>query len=250
MKISKQVVFQGIKQLLGIPLTYLFHGFKLPQNNDCSKVQYHLPFEGEWTVINGGCEKEVSHSWSVPTQRYAYDFVIMDKDGKTQVDDSVTLSSYLCYGKHVLSPADGVVVSIGDTYGDEKPFKNGAIELTAKDIRGNYIIIKHAEKEYGFIGHLQPHSITVNIGQKVSQGEILANCGNSGNTSEPHIHFHLQDGINFFTSAGIPITFHNIHVSRKLGYENYDQRTISSLQNPTPTTMKIGRGQQVSNKPF
>lgn len=248
MKISKQAAFQGIKQLFSIPYIYISHGFNLPQGSYCSKVQYQLPFEGEWTVINGSCEKEFSHSWAIPTQRYAYDFVVMDNEGKTHLDDNAKLTSYGCYGKNVLAPADGVVISIGNICDDEKPFEDGSIEVTAKDIRGNYVLIKHAEKEYGFIGHLQPQSITVKIGQKVYQGEVIAKCGNSGNTSEPHIHFHLQDGISFFTSAGIPITFQNIIVSKKQGYENYDRRMTSNLQKSTSANLKISRGQQVRNE--
>lgn len=248
MKISKQVAFQGLKQLLGIPYTYISHGFKLQKGNYCSQNRYQLPFEGEWTVINGGYEKEFSHSWMVPAQRYAYDFVIMDNDGKTHIDDNKELTSYSCYGKNVLAPADGLIVCIGNICGDEKPFADGTMKVMAKDIRGNYILIKHAEKEYGFIGHLQPQSIIVKVGQKVYQGEVIARCGNSGNTSEPHIHFHLQDGINFFISAGIPIIFQNILVSKKHGYENYDKRMVPSLQEPTAAKMKISRGQQVCNQ--
>ncbi len=247
MKISKQAILQGLKQIVCIPYIYISHGFKLPKGNYCSKVQYMLPFEGEWTVINGGCEKEFSHSWNVPTQRYAYDFVIMDNNGKTYHGPSDIVTSYACYGKNVLAPADGVVVAIGNICDDEKPFGEGIIEMTAKDIRGNFILIKHAEKEYGFIGHLQPNSIIVEIGQKVKQGEIIAKCGNSGNSSEPHIHFHLQDGLSFFMSAGIPISFQNICVSKKKGYENYDKRISSDLKKSTSSKTKIHRGEQVSN---
>jgi len=247
MRISKQAMLQGLKQAFCIPYIYISHGFKLPQKSYCTKVQYILPFEGEWTVINGGCEKEFSHSWSIPTQRYAYDFVIMDDDGKTYRGDSDKVTSYACYGKNVLAPADGVVIAIGNICDDEKPFSDEIIEMKAKDIRGNFILIKHAEKEYGFIGHLQPQSIIVGIGQKVKQGEVIAKCGNSGNSSEPHIHFHLQDGISFFTSAGIPITFKNICISKKQGYKNYDKRMSLDLNKLTSSKTQIHRGQQVSN---
>lgn len=248
MKISKQAAFQGIKQLFSIPYIYVTHGFKLPQGNYCSKVQYRLPFEGEWTVINGGCDKAFSHSWAIPTQRYAYDFVVMDDDGKTHQNNGTELTSYGCYGKNVLAPADGVVVAIGNDCDDEIPFGDRAIEIMAKDVRGNYILIEHAKKEYGFIGHLQPQSIAVEIGQKVYQGDVIARCGNSGNTSEPHIHFHLQDGMSFFTSAGIPITFENIVISKKRGYEKYDKRRAPDFREPTTVKRQINRGQQVRNE--
>ena len=63
-----------IKQMWGIILLeYRYHG-NLPDIEYCPAVQYSLPFEGEWVVINGGVTKETSHSWEIPTQRYAYDF--------------------------------------------------------------------------------------------------------------------------------------------------------------------------------
>ena len=55
-----------------------------------------------------------------------------------------------------------------------------------------------------------PGSITVAMGQQVIRGQVIARCGNSGNTSEPHVHFQLNDGSSFFTSAGLPIRFKNV----------------------------------------
>ena len=248
MKVSRQVIMQGLKQTLCIPLIYIKHGFRLPKNSQCSKVEYRLPFDGEWTVVNGGLEKEYSHSWGVPTQRYAYDFLIMSESGKTYLgEDPADVSVYECYGKAVLAPANGTVVEIGTNCEDGKIMLPGNMEVTAKDIRGNYILIKHAENEYGFIGHLQPQSICVKVGEKVQAGQIIAKCGNTGNSSEPHVHFHVQDGTNFFTSAGIPIRFRDICVSAQNGYSNYDSRKV--LDTPlTEKQMQIGRGQRVKNQ--
>lgn len=248
MKISKQVVMQGIKQTFCIPLIYIKHGFRLPKNNQCGKVEYRLPFDGEWTVVNGGLEKAFSHSWGVPTQRYAYDFLMMDESGKTyQGEDPADVGAYKCYGKMVLAPADGVVVEIGTNCENAKIMLPGNMEATAKDIRGNYVLIKHGEKEYGFIGHLQPESICVKPGETVQAGQIIAKCGNTGNSSEPHVHFHVQDGVDFFTSAGVPIQFRDICVSSQEGYGNYDSRKLPKLP-LEEKRMQIGRGQRVKNQ--
>lgn len=247
MKVSRQVVMQGLKQTFCIPIIYLKHGFRFPKSSQCSKVEYRLPFEGEWTVVNGGLEKEYSHSWGVPTQRYAYDFLIMDELGKTYGgENSADVISYRCYGKEVLAPADGTVVEIGTNCEDGKIMLPGDMEATAKDIRGNYVLIKHAEKEYGFIGHLQPQSICVAVGEKVQAGQVIAKCGNTGNSSEPHVHFHVQDGTNFFTSAGIPISFKDICVTGQEGYNNYDNRSIPDIPLPGKRLL-ISRGQKVKN---
>ncbi|MEE1218512.1 MAG: M23 family metallopeptidase [Ruminococcus sp.] len=248
MKISKEVILQGLKQSFCIPLIYIKHKFKLPDQSQLSKVEYRLPFDGEWTVVNGGIEKEYSHSWSVPTQRYAYDFMIMDENGKTYDGENIDdIKAYKCYGNDVLAPADGIVVEIGNNCEDSKIMLPDNIEATAKDIRGNYILIKHTEKEYGFIGHLQPQSICVKVGESVKAGQIIAKCGNTGNSSEPHIHFHVQDGVDFFTSAGIPIRFKNICVSNQSGYSIYDNRKISNIVLSEKKT-QISRGYRVKNQ--
>ena len=246
MKVSRQVVMQGLKQTFCIPIIYLKHGFRLPKSSQCSNVEYRLPFSGEWTVINGGLEKKYCHLGG-PTQRYAYDFLMMDELGKTYGGENpANVSSYICYGKEVLAPADGTVVEIGTNCEDGKIMLPGDMEATAKDIRGNYVLIKHAKKEYGFIGHLQPQSICVTLGEKVQAGQVIAKCGNTGNSSEPHVHFHVQDGTNFFTSAGLPICFKDICVTAQEGYSNYDNHAIPEMPLPEKR-MQIGRGQRVKN---
>jgi murein DD-endopeptidase MepM/ murein hydrolase activator NlpD len=76
-----------------------------------------------------------------------------------------------------------------------------------KDFRGNFVIIKHHDKEYSFIAHFRLDSINVKKGQKVIQGQVIGLCGNSGHSTEPHIHFHLQDSANFWIATGLPIKF-------------------------------------------
>lgn len=63
-------------------------------------------------------------------------------------------------------------MEIGTNCEDGKIMLPGDMEVMAKDIRGNYVLIKHAENEYGFIGHLQPQSICVKVGEKVQVGQI------------------------------------------------------------------------------
>lgn len=248
MKVSRQVIIQALKQTFCIPIIYIKHKFRLPNKSQCTKVEYRLPFDGEWTVVNGGLEKEYSHSWGVPTQRYAYDFLIMDEAGISfDGGNPEIVSAYRCYGREVYAPADGMVVEIGTDCEDGKIMLPENMEATAKDIRGNYVLIKHAEKEYGFIGHLQPQSICVKLGERVQAGQVIAKCGNTGNSSEPHIHFHVQDGKSFFTSAGIPIVFRDISVSLQKRYREYDNRKIPAIP-LAEKRMQISRGQRVKNQ--
>ncbi len=174
------------------------------------KVEYSLPFDGEWGVANGGVTKETSHSWEILPQRFAYDFLIVDEEGESYRGDKKNLGSYYCYGKDVLAPADGVVVSFKNNFPDCRIMDDGQPDPDTPDIGGNRIIIKHSSNEYSAICHLMPKSIIVRKGQTVKRGDVIAKCGNSGNTTEPHIHFQVQNTAHFYSSIGLPILFNNI----------------------------------------
>lgn len=205
------VFYQSVQQLLSYPLILFRHRFRLPsKENYTGMTDYALPFDGQWYVVNGGTDKKASHSWGVWPQRHAYDFVMVDENGKTHSGSGKELQDYFCYGKDVLAPADGEVVSLADGHPESKVYGDGSVECRAKDMRGNFITIKHQEKEFSTLAHLMPGSITVALGQKVVRGQVIARCGNSGNTSEPHVHFQLNDERSFFASAGLPIRFRNV----------------------------------------
>jgi len=223
---------------------------KLPsKDNYTCKADYILPFEGKWTVFNGGTDKALSHSWGILPQRYAYDFIIMDEEGKSLAGDNKELQSYYCYGKNVIAPADGTVVKVSDKHRDSR-VTGAKVFCDTWDIRGNFIVIQHAEREFSAIAHLVPGSVTVKSGDQVKQGEVIAKCGNSGNTSEPHIHFQLQAGKSFFASAGLPISFVNVQAQEKTNYGLADPRTPQKeLQDAGENgRVYIGRGLEVEHE--
>lgn len=240
------IFLQALKQLWGMLTIPFWYGSHIPsaENYQC-KVQYSLPFQGNWTVVNGGINKAYSHSWGIQTQRYAYDFVILDEEGHSFSDERTKLIGYYCYGEKILAPADGEVVEARDKYPNSLLLGRGQVDCSARDIRGNYILIRHADKEYGLLAHLKPGSIRVKVGDKVKRGQCVAYCGNSGNTSEPHLHFHLQDGVSFYTSAGLPIEFVGITILPAPNYSVYDPRPVSSTS--MSAQKHIMRGQLVSN---
>jgi hypothetical protein len=221
------VFFQSLYMLLGMPVIHFKHRFNLPSiENYTPQNEYILPFSGEWLTVNGGTDKKTSHSWGIPNQRYAYDFFIVDKEGKSFSGDNKKVENYYCYGRDVLAPADGEVISAVKKHPDSAVYGNGTAECKAHDIRGNHIIIRHSTKEYSLIAHLKPDSITVKKGQKVTRGQVIAQCGNSGNTTEPHIHFQVSESKNFFASASLPIKFKNVIVKEdgKTRNEGYISR--------------------------
>lgn len=189
-----------------------------------SEVEYHLPFAGEWYVFNGGVTKNSSHSWDILPQRFAYDFLKVDQEGNSFCGDKKNLNSYFCYGQDVLAPADGIVVTVKNHFPDSRIMDGGQPDPDALDIGGNRIMIQHGKNEYSTICHLQPNSIVVKKGQRVRRGDRIAKCGNSGNTSEPHIHFQVQNTAGFYSSAGLPIRFSNVDARVYANYSAIDPR--------------------------
>lgn len=243
---SFPVFIQSFKQLWGMLIVPLRYGSNIPsvENYRC-KVKYSLPFKDSWAVVNGGVDKNSSHSWDTPSQRYAYDFLVLDDSGKSYICDGKKAVDYNCYGKEILAPADGEVIEAVSNYPDSLILGNGQVDCSARDIRGNHILIRHSEGEYSLLAHLQPGSIVVKIGDTVKRGQTIARCGNSGNSSEPHLHFQLQDGTSFSNSAGLPIEFENISYDSIKNYSIFDPRPVPSF---TDLQGKyIVRGQNVAN---
>jgi hypothetical protein len=244
-----RILFQSLRQLAGMVYVPLAHGFRLPaKDNYVCKGEYILPFTGKWVVVNGGVTKALSHSWEIPSQRYAYDFIILDEEGNFSSGDKTRLHSYYCYGKDVLAPAAGEVVDLRKHYKDSQVDGENAY-CDVPDMRGNFITIRHGEREYSVIAHLLPDSITVNAGDIVKRGEVIAKCGNSGNTSQPHIHFQLQTGKSFFWSAGLPIAFHTIRAQQKTNYHLLDPRPCQGNLQVLGNNAYIARGLEVENGP-
>ena len=249
LKLPITTSFQTVYQVLGMIVPYFRCKFRLPsKENYIAKENYILPFTGKWTVVNGGLTKKLSHSWSLLPQRYAYDFIIIDDEGKSFSGDKRSVNSYYCYGIDVVAPANGVVVGLYDRYKDT--FVDGKnAYCDSSHIAGNNIIIKHNDSEYSGIAHLMPGSVNVKKGDIVKQGEVIAKCGNSGNSSEPHIHFQLQSGKSFFLSAGLPIAFSDIKSRKKENYSMFDKRPCDDNLQVEGNKSYIGRGLEVENKP-
>lgn len=168
-----------------------------------------LPFRGEWTVFWGGATREQNYHVNFPNQRRALDIVVRDASGSSSRGDGKRNEDYYCYGKEILTPADGEVVTMIDGVPDNAPGSMNGFSAV-----GNCVILKHAEREFSVLAHLQPHSIVVKVGDKVRAGQLLGKCGNSGNSSEPHLHFHLQNTAVLQDGAGFAPYFQNIRVTR------------------------------------
>lgn len=183
------------------------------------KNKYRLPFQGIWYIEYGGTKKKNSHSWSIPGQRYAYDFEIR-KNNSPFHDDPTKNENYYSYLENIYAPADGWIIEIVDQYENTHITKDREIICDCDNPRGNHIIIKHEHGEYSTICHLQKGTIKVKIGDRIKEGDMIGKVGNSGNTQGPHIHFQIQLGIDPDYSKGVPITFKNAY------YHNHKKRHL------------------------
>ncbi len=146
-------------------------------------VSIKLPFFGEWKVTQGH-NGEFTHQgpW-----KHAWDFMIVDEDGKTFSGKGDYAEDYYCYGKAVTAPADGIVEEVIDNITD-----NIIGQVDVKNNWGNTIIIRHTDYLFSKLSHLSPGSITVKNGEGVKTGQVIGKCGNSGRSPYPHLHFQLQ----------------------------------------------------------
>ena len=207
------VVAQDLIQGLGGLVTFLRYRGSIPDAESYDQqVDYRLPVEGTWTVVNGSPEREYSHSWIYPNQRYAYDLLVTDEEGRSRPEgaDSAT-EEYYCHDEPVLAPADGVVVNTFDAV-LESGRAGGFSHPLKRSIPGGHVVIRHAESEYSFLAHLRPGSVTVEPGDRVARRQRVGRCGHSGNSSEPHLHFQVQDRANFVTAASLPVQFDDVTI--------------------------------------
>jgi len=168
-----------------------------------------LPFSGKWNVYQGFDGKWTHKgSW-----RYAYDFVITDKKGKTYRNEGVQLEDYYAFRKPVLSPVCGRVVRVIDNLPD-----NPIGEVDKKNNWGNLVIIKDERGFFVELSHFAQQSIKVKEGEWVERGVILGLCGNSGYSPQPHIHVQVQAHADI-GSYTLPFSFVS-YVSGEKFYSN------------------------------
>jgi murein DD-endopeptidase MepM/ murein hydrolase activator NlpD len=174
-----------------------------------SRTPMQLPFRGECYVFSGGDNEKVNVHASVRGQRRAADLLIKGADGLSHKGTGHRNEDYFVYGKQLLAAASGTVVTAIDGVPDNEPGSMNPLCAV-----GNCLIIDQGSHEYAVYAHLKPGSLRVHSGEKVRKGQALALCGNSGNSSEPHLHFHLQDNAILQDGAGITPYFTNVSCRR------------------------------------
>ncbi|MGA7623600.1 MAG: M23 family metallopeptidase [Candidatus Acidiferrales bacterium] len=182
------------------------------------------PLRGEdWLAGNGPSNTSLHRRALIPidghayiSQRFAIDWVQLHPDGKTYTGDPGDNQNYRAYGAEILAVADGVVTQTKDGIPQNTPgAKALAVPITLETIGGNHVIEDIGEGLYAFYAHLQPGSLRVKVGDRVRRGQVLGLLGNSGNSSEPHLHFQICDANSELGSEGIPYAFRSFEVQGK-----------------------------------
>ncbi|MBA4141130.1 MAG: peptidoglycan DD-metalloendopeptidase family protein [Segetibacter sp.] len=167
-----------------------------------------LPFSNLWSVLWGGDTKELNYHVEVPVQKGAFDFIVIDSTGKAYKKDSKANEDYYAFGKDIIASCDGEVVLVVDGVKDNVPGYTNPMFVT-----GNTVMLKTDKEEYFLYAHCKKHSIVVKEGQKVKQGQLLGQCGNSGNSLQPHLHFHIQNVEDLNIATGAKCYFDTILVN-------------------------------------
>jgi len=175
----------------------------------------HPPLAGtSWGVFEACCDAANHHRRGqrsvdghfVLPERYAIDFVKVDKDGNTFGGDGKRNEDYFSFGAPVLAVADATVVDVYDELADAPP-QQPLPPPTLPKAGGNHVILDLGGGVWAMYGHLKAHSIRVKAGDHVAPGEVIAQLGNNGNSDMAHLHFQLMDSRNFAQSQGVPYVF-------------------------------------------
>lgn len=183
-----------------------------------SDGEYAFPVKGPWLILNGGTTHETSHSWYLFGQRYAYDLVC--KGRRTGLH---LVWASPCYGKAVYAPASGEVVGVRDRHWDFPVCGIGMINPLASSPVGNFVCLKHSLNEYSLLAHLMHKSVKVKVGDIVQAGDQIGAVGNSGHSTEPHLHFQIQDRKEFLASYSKKIRFTPKFGAKPIFLERGDQ---------------------------
>ena len=167
---------------------------------------------GDWMAANGPGRNSQHRRGFVPVegratiaQRFAIDWVRLNPNGQTFTGDQKDNKSYRAYGAEAFAVADAVVAATKDGIPENVPgLTSRAVPITLETVGGNHVVLDLGGGRYAFYAHLQPGSLRVKTGERVKRGQVIGLVGNSGNSTEPHLHFHVSDGVSPLGSEGLP----------------------------------------------
>ncbi len=161
------------------------------------------PFRGEWLVFHGGRSGLLNAHYGYPSERDALDLERL-AGGQERTGGERVLESYPSWNQTLYAPADGKVARVVNDQRDNAPG-----DTDDRKPAGNHLVLDLGNGRFVLMAHLQQGSVTVKLGEQVQAGQPLARCGNSGNTSGPHLHLQVQNQVDAFAPGArtYPILF-------------------------------------------
>jgi len=205
------------------------------------------PLRGSNFIAGDGCCDSTRHvratlplnGQQYTAQRFAIDWELLDSQGRIYVGDPKLPASYLIYGQSIYSVAPGTVVAVLDGLPDSPP---GALpaSLPIEQADGNHVVVDLGGGRFALYAHMQPGSVKVHVGDAVREGDVLGLVGTSGNSSEPHLHFHISDGPTL-ASNGLPYLMRSFSGSRRgVSTAAFDQAIIDGKPIATEAVAQPG----------
>ena len=199
--------------------THVFEGANTPVSRDIVTIGPPLR-GGAWLTANGPSNESGHRRALIPiggmpviAQRFAIDYVRVDTAGRTVSGDRASNANFYAQSADAIAVADGIVVATKDSIPENIPGPTSrAVPITLETVGGNFVILDIGAGRYAFYAHLRPGSLRVRTGDRVRRGQVLGLVGNSGNSTEPHLHFHLSDANSALGAEGIPYVHESFEV--------------------------------------
>ncbi|WP_336923327.1 M23 family metallopeptidase [Streptomyces sp. JWR5-1] len=202
----------------------LFHRARVRTQAGLGPRAVAVPVAGRWRAMNSPADRVPSHGVHTCAQTYAVDVVHEPEDGARRPGFGWwplmrRPEEFPAFGVPVRASAEGVVVRVGDGQRDHLSrtswpvlpylFAEGLVRqaLGGRFLVGNHVVVDLGDGVYALAAHLRRGSAAVAVGDRVGVGDVLGRCGNSGNSSEPHVHFQLMTGPDFRHAFGHPFAW-------------------------------------------
>ncbi|MFF4742753.1 M23 family metallopeptidase [Streptomyces sp. NPDC001268] len=198
---------------------------------DAGPVETASPVAGRWTALNSPADRVPSHGTHEGAQSFAIDIVA--ESAEHQRPRFAPLwpptrrnRDFPAFDAPLYAVADATVVRATDRQRDHMSrnslpalpwfLAEGVIRMLGGTgrILGNRVVLDLGDGTWAVYAHLRRGSLAVREGERVSAGQLLARCGNSGNSTEPHLHFQLMDGPDPEAAHGIPFTWRGVGLPR------------------------------------
>lgn len=185
-----------------------------------------FPFHGRWQARNSPARRVPSHGTHAFGVTYAIDFVAVDDHDRSAPPSWRSVLAveppeiFHGFGRPVLAPVDGTVVLTHDGEDDHVSRRSLPAQIPyalsqvararagAPAVAGNHVVLAlGANGPFVLLAHLRRGTVAVAAGDELGVGAPLGECGNSGNSTEPHVHVQVTDTVTWSTARGLPIAF-------------------------------------------